>query len=64
MFVNKMIRSGLVIQSNALFGSYPSDHDPLGRWGNEFTTKPSTLPNEFDSGFKTTKTNSLFAGVF
>ena len=60
MFVNKMIRSGLVIQSNALFGSYPSDHDPHGRWGNEFTTNPSTLPNQFDSGFKTTKTISPF----
>lgn len=60
MFVNKMIRSGLVIQSKALFGSYPSDHNPYGRWATEFTTNPSTLPNEIDSGFKTTKTISPF----
>jgi hypothetical protein len=60
MLVNKMIRSGLVIQSNGLFGGYPSNHNPQGRWGSEFTDHPSTLPNQFDTGFQTTKTISPF----
>lgn len=60
MLVNKMIRSGLVIQSNGVFGGYPSNHDPSGRWGTDSTIHPSTLPNQFDTGFQTTKTISPF----
>jgi hypothetical protein len=60
MFVNKMIRSGLTIQSKSGFGSYPSNHDPHGRWATEYTVNPSTLANKFDSGFATTKTISPF----
>jgi len=62
MFVNKMIRSGLVIQSRTKFGSgsYPSDYNPYGRFATESETRPSNLPNQFDTGFQTTKSISPF----
>jgi hypothetical protein len=65
MFVNNnMIKSGAVIKSKALFGSYPSDYNPHGRPGNFDTMRPSTLPNQFDTGFETTKTIAPFQQSF
>jgi hypothetical protein len=59
-----MIKSGAVIKSKALFGSYPSDYNPHGRPGNFDTMRPSTLPNQFDTGFETTKTIAPFQQSF
>ena len=62
MFVNKMIRSGLVIQNRTKYGSgtYPSDHNPFGQFSTFSETRPSNLPNQIDTGFQTTKAISPF----
>ena len=60
MILNKMIKSGLVIQNKFLAGNaYPSDYDPQGRTGSYQVVRPAKR-DRFDTGFQATKTISPY----
>jgi len=54
MLINKMIKSGLVIQNRLGNDIYPSGYTKHGRWGTEYTERPSSN-DVFDTGFSTTR---------
>lgn len=60
MILNKMIKSGLVVQNKFLAGNaYPSDYDPQGRTGSYQVVRPAKR-DKFDTGFEATKTISPY----
>lgn len=54
MLINKMIKSGLVIQNRQGLDLYPSGYTKHGRWGTQYSERPSSN-DVLDTGFSTTR---------